>query len=362
MSTISDLPRLVEELPAAAQERFRRIFRVSVYETTLRLPSGMIAWVPERFGSVEAVQTQHIVRVTNLVTLEGALYNPLRAQRPIEFRDQRNMEARLLVGSRDEHFANPLAQTPEDPFGRIHGQFGVSAANVAKYDAHHGLVIFREHNPLRFSRASLFDYLDIAQRWLKAANELDSQALYPIIIWNCLWRAGASVTHGHLQVALTREMHYPKVERLRRAAQAYGQQEGSDYFQDWFQAHADVGCAQRIDGVGVVAHLAPTKEQEVILAAPSLNDSLKETLYRTLEGYIHDLQVTSFNMAIVMPPLTPASESWEGFPVLVHVVDRGDADNRTSDIGAMELYAETVVASDPFAVMEGLRTALGGPR
>jgi hypothetical protein len=38
-------------------------------------------------------------------------------------------------------------------------------------------------------------------------------------------------------------------------------------------------------------------------------------------------------------------------------VDRGDPANRTSDIGAMELYAAPVVASDPFRVAETLRDA-----
>jgi hypothetical protein len=41
-------------------------------------------------------------------------------------------------------------------------------------------------------------------------------------------------------------------------------------------------------------------------------------------------------------------------------VDRGDPANRTSDIGAMELYAASVVASDPFRVAEALRPCSRG--
>jgi hypothetical protein len=40
---------------------------------------------------------------------------------------------------------------------------------------------------------------------------------------------------------------------------------------------------------------------------------------------------------------------------VVHMVDRGSPANRTSDIGAMELYAASVVASDPFRVADLLR-------
>jgi hypothetical protein len=40
-------------------------------------------------------------------------------------------------------------------------------------------------------------------------------------------------------------------------------------------------------------------------------------------------------------------------------MDRGNLDNRTSDVGGMELFAESVVASDPFAVAAELRDAMG---
>ena len=36
------------------------------------------------------------------------------------------------------------------------------------------------------------------------------------------------------------------------------------------------------------------------------------------------------------------------------MVDRGDPMNRTADFGAMELYAASVVSSDPFKVAESL--------
>jgi hypothetical protein len=55
-----------------------------------------------------------------------------------------------------------------------------------------------------------------------------------------------------------------------------------------------------------------------------------------------------------MPPLSPVAEDWSGFPTVVYLVDRGSPANRTSDIGAMELYAASVVASDPFAVARAL--------
>jgi hypothetical protein len=154
-------------------------------------------------------------------------------------------------------------------------------------------------------------------------------------------------------------MHYPRVERLRRAAVEYREKFRSDYFTDWFQAHSDLECAIRIGNVGVISHLAPVKDQEIILISDRFDNDLKEVLYKVLTTYISHLGVTSFNMAISFPPLGAPSEDWSGFPVMVRLVDRGDADSRTSDIGAMELYAQNVVASDPLAVLRKVSSAIG---
>jgi hypothetical protein len=59
-----------------------------------------------------------------------------------------------------------------------------------------------------------------------------------------------------------------------------------------------------------------------------------------------------------MPPIAEVEEDWSGFPVVVRIVDRGDPDSKVSDVGAMELYAASVIASDPFAVAGALEKRL----
>ena len=68
--------------------------------------------------------------------------------------------------------------------------------------------------------------------------------------------------------------------------------------------------------------------------------------------------VTSFNLGMVTPPLGETEESWEGFPVIVWVIDRGDPNSRASDVGSMEIYASSVVSSDPFELARQLRQCL----
>jgi hypothetical protein len=64
--------------------------------------------------------------------------------------------------------------------------------------------------------------------------------------------------------------------------------------------------------------------------------------------------VIAFNMALYLPPLAPDGEDWRRFPPLARIVDRGDPASKTSDIGAMELYAASVIATDPFRVIDAL--------
>jgi galactose-1-phosphate uridylyltransferase len=181
-------------------------------------------------------------------------------------------------------------------------------------------------------------------------------------MWNCLWRAGGSIIHGHAQVTATRDTHYPKVERLRRAAAAYKRQQGSDYFEDLATTHASLGLDIPLEGVHAFASLSPIKEKElVVVGSDPAAPALSRAVGALLQGYVHDLGVRAFNVAFYMPPLGPAEEEdWSDFPTVVFIVDRGNPANRTSDMGAMELYAASVVASDPFRVAEALRADLSG--
>jgi len=69
--------------------------------------------------------------------------------------------------------------------------------------------------------------------------------------------------------------------------------------------------------------------------------------------------VTSFNAALFLPPIAPVEEDWGGFPAIARLVDRGNPRSKASDIGAMELYASSVISSDPFDVAQVVREALG---
>jgi hypothetical protein len=353
---ITDLPALVEDLSPEDRTVADRLFDVVATTGRLHPPEAMRAWIEKSFGSVEAILEQRIVRVTNRITLQGTLFNGLRSSRPLDTGVSVDLE-REIEATAGDPFCRPDQGTPADVFGRVRGEHAVTASNVAKYDGFHGVIVFDDHNPLHLTPEKVSDYVSVGLEWCRKVLETDPEARYPFLMWNCLWRAGGSIIHGHAQVTATRGTHYAKVEHLRRAAASYVAGHGRNYFDDLCLVHESLGLGiPAEEGVRAFASLSPIKEKELIVLGQSPEDeNLRRTVGALLQGYVHSLGVRAFNVAFYMPPLAPTREDWSGFPTVVHLVDRGSTANRTSDIGAMELYAAAVVASDPFRVAEAVR-------
>ena len=130
-----------------------------------------------------------------------------------------------------------------------------------------------------------------------------------------------------------------------------------------FEVHADLGLGFVSEGTRVMASLTPVKEREIIImgdvddyARPgAFSGPFKRALFRALDTFINRMDVTAFNIAIYSPSLGETSEAWQGFPIIARLVDRGHPGDGASDVGAMELYAASVIKTDPFRVAEVLR-------
>jgi hypothetical protein len=321
----------------------------------------MRGWVRQAFGSAEAVEEQLVVRVTNRATGDEALFNPLRATRPSDVRLEAYRlpdPAELLEGDRSDPFCRPLEHTPEDIFGRVYGRFCLTASNLAKLDAFHGIVVFHEHNPLRFDRERLADYLHTGRAWGERVLAVDPTAVYWLLWWNALWKSGASILHGHAQVAAARGRPYARVEQLRAAGAAYHACHGAPYFRDLIAVHDALGLSHRHRGATLLASLTPIKEREVwLLDEGGLTEALIDLAARVLACYTQRLGIQSFNLVYVRPPLgdSPAAGGdWAGFPHIIRIVDRGPLSTPMADIGGVELYGSPGIASDPFELQAQL--------
>jgi hypothetical protein len=353
---ITELDSLIAALPAKDRIGFRRIFHLEVISGETAPPREMQSWLVQQFGSVDAVRRQSIVKVTNRVTLEGALFNALRAQRPLQAPPAVGDVLDHLESGKDCDFCHPQQATTADVFGRIRGRYSITASNVAKYDGWHAVIVFDEHHPLRFTADQVADYVETAQQWAQRVQETDPEACYPFFLWNCLWRSGASITHGHAQMALTRGMHYARVETWRQATHRYRETNGTDYFSDLVAAHRALGLAVDHGTAVILPSLTPFKEKETHIIGSHLDDDCKSALYHVLSTFVEKLGVQSFNLALYQPPLSDTREDWEGFPFIFRILDRGNLNSNTSDVGAMEFFAQSVVTTDPFRVADALQT------
>lgn len=345
---IRDLPELIASLSPHDRARFDRLFEVVSGVGRLDPPAEMREWIGLQFGSLEAVTEQRIVRITNRWTFEGSIFNRLRARRPLPDSAHENVYAEIEA-SRGDPFCQPETGTPADTFGRVWGQHSVTAANVAKYECWCAVIVFDEHDPLRLTEAGVDDAIRTASTWAEHVRAGDPEARYFFFMWNCLGRAGSSIVHGHAQAAVARGSHFAHVERWRAAAQRYGRM----YFDDLYETHRCLGLGFEHDGVQVVAHLTPIKEKEVLLIAPRVTAELRRAIYLVLSTFTNRMGVSAFNLGLYQRPL--GRPTWRTFPVIVRIVDRGDPASRNSDFGAMELFASSIIASDPFEVIEALK-------
>lgn len=383
-ASIACLPELVDEhLADDERQRVRRLFQIVPARGEIVPPDAMKRWIEQTFGSLPATLEQRIIRVMNRWTFEGALFNPLRALRPGAGATRQTLTVPADVTSRIEEkrdkddFCDPYQRTTADTFGRVFGDYLRTGSNVAKADGWHGLLIFKEHNPLAVDEKLVKDALVVAHEWAQRAQAADRTrasgpaARHFFLGWNCLWRAGASLVHGHAQMTLSQEMAHARVEFLRATADRYRQEAGGDYFADLVAAHEALGLVIRNGPVIRFASLTPVKEREVIVllpAAASAGDSwehrlamLAGPLAETLRVAREHLGVLAFNVAIFGPPLDTETESdqrWRNFPFVARFVDRGDPLSQTSDIAALELFGSSVIASDPFDVARALRAGV----
>jgi hypothetical protein len=359
LTTLRDLPAAIEGLAGPARERAERLYEVRLATARTDPPPELAPWLASTFGSEEAVRAQTVIRITNRATLESTLFAPLRGRRPIDGPASGARLADEIAATEGDPFCEPETGTPANAFGRVRGARMVTGANAAAADAHHGVLVFEDHDPLAFDADLVADLLATGRAWADAAHASDPLASYYLLVWNCLWRAGGSIVHGHAQALLGAGSHYARVERLRRDAEAYRSTQGAELLDDLVDVHRDLGLGvERDGGVMVLAHLTPVKEHETIVMGPAGMDerdpAFVDGLATTLLAFRDQIGVRSFNLALWRRPLG-TDPAWRWLRPMARIVDRGDLAQRPSDIGAMELYATPIVGSDPYELIAALR-------
>ncbi|MCA9390225.1 hypothetical protein KC571_02370 [candidate division WWE3 bacterium] len=354
--TVIDVPQKLEEQPAEIQKKFNRIFDYYITTGNLKIPEGMVEWATNQFGGIDILETQKLLFLENKVIDRGVIYNDVRSKRP-QTKGEPVSEEMLLEAAQKPPFNQPEKLTPEDTFGRLRGDYCITASNVSRYDKWHSVIIFDEPNPLKWSEDQLVDYLSIANEWFTKVHEKDESAWFPFFQWNCLWRAGASIPHGHMQMSVKQNKPYSQIEKMRAASWQYENETGSNYFDDYYEVHEALGLAFSQDGFRYIFPIDPKKEREVIVLMDAFDEKFAQKLHALLTVYRDELGVQSFNAGAYLKPMGGNME-WNHMPIMFRLVDRGRLDNVNSWIGVMEYFAQDVITFDPYHTAETIQSQL----
>mmetsp|Transcript_1304 Transcript_1304/g.5314 ORF Transcript_1304/g.5314 Transcript_1304/m.5314 type:complete len:396 (+) Transcript_1304:722-1909(+) len=265
-------------------------FEVAVREGELALPPALEEKVGGWFSlpsdddpqkaSVERACRQRVICIRNRHTSDATHFNPLRALRPSGTSgaalDQEDKHVDQLVAGNEGakcDFCAPVEKCALDTWGRVEGSHWISGANVAKFEGHHGVLLLKRHHPLAWEGEGIADLLSTWAAWAARTHEVHPDATHPLLLWNCLPRAGSSQLHGHAQCTLSPGGHVGMVRTLAEAAGRYlhAPPPGTDldYLGDLVRAHAALGLARDMGGgVWVIAYLCARKEKELWVVGP----------------------------------------------------------------------------------------------
>eukprot|EP00123_Amoebidium_parasiticum_P020261 comp4623_c0_seq1/m.820 comp4623_c0_seq1/g.820 ORF comp4623_c0_seq1/g.820 comp4623_c0_seq1/m.820 type:complete len:475 (-) comp4623_c0_seq1:545-1969(-) len=323
----------------------------------------VLGWLGNRQDYYMQVQHQTVTSVFNLVTYENTVYNPLRALRP-GANDGAGIQQYLQELTRESaqscDFCNHKHMTASDVFegNRVETRYTVTAANVFKYDAFHGLIISRNHDPVGLTKTEFVDLMRTSVTWFQRVHQMSPRSRFPHLMWDLLPKASASQVHPHAQVSLSPDRYYGMAENLRQQAIRYSRDHGgANYFTDLLAIHSSLGLTVNHGRATAMAYLTPKKENEIIVWSKTANDDLFTLLYKVIQAMRTELDVYAFSLAMFLPemgaPIGPNT-----LPAFARIIDRGAPTGKRSDISAMELFAASNVNADPFAVMKKLRPVL----
>jgi hypothetical protein len=309
---------------------------------------------------------QEIVAITNKITYDTCFWNPARSTKPQNFKAAAPATTALdpLLLGKTCDFCDWKTLTAMDTFGRIEGPHAVSASNLFKYNGpHQGVIMFKHHPPLTFSLEQTCDLLDVAAGWFKAAaaaaekEGYSSADLHPMLVWNCLHRAGASQYHGHAQTMLS-AVPFPQLQRDADVAARYT----AGYESHHQLAHADVGLSCSYGDAVAFASICPAHDAEIVILGDHLGSRAFQSLVHcAVRALVDELGISTFNAGIygvgmgISDTVTRDGMRKTGHQVKARVVGRGRLDSAASDVGGLEVFGGASIGhTDPWVVMRAL--------
>ena len=361
MHSIPDLVHSRAVLPnTRGAALFHAIYDVREEKAVCVAPAALAG----KYG-VEERNSQSVVTVHNRYTRQRTFWNAQRTAKPQSFAAAGKLEDPTTGRGCD--FCNPLQLTATDAWGRFENEHCLTASNLFKITANHGLVLFKHHEPLEFTLPQLGGLLEAGQKWVHNTHAACPEAGHPLLMWNSGPRSGASQYHGHAQMVLT-ETPLPDIERRLAAAAAFAARgedaatgmapaedgaipAGAAFEQACAEAHAALGLRRVLrlpgaqghgDEVAWVYHeTQPLKDMDTCVLGTAVDSpAFIALMHCALRTLIDRCGVMTFNVSV-----TGFTHGGEGTGdthqvgrVVARLVSRGKVTSAASDYGALEVF------------------------
>ncbi|XP_065197230.1 uncharacterized protein LOC135828736 [Sycon ciliatum] len=359
---------LCQQLLSQFQDMYQVESRVGAVNVGPEFRAKISGWLKHDAALLAELKRQVVFSIFNRYTHESTLFSKLRSKRPglSSDTDPRAFAEQLARDTEKScDFCKYKTMTASDSFGRLESNHAVAVSNVFKYEAFHGLIILKKHDPLSFNEVEFMDMMSLLLRWFKTAHTERSEFRFPNFNWDMLPRASASQVHPHGQAALAPAHNYGLMEHIRLAAVEYPLRHGAiggkqlNYFTVLRQLHNVLGLSVTLGPASAIAYLTPKKDFEIVVMAALPGDEFFRLVYHTLRTFIDDLKLVSYSMGMYLPPVDHwNSADGADIPAVARIISRGDVSSGRSDISAMELFGASQVNQDPYVVINKLRRRL----
>jgi len=209
------------------------------------------------------------------------------------------------------------------------------------------------HDLLALSREDFRALFEAAEGYIRRASWSLPAVQHYLVFINGGPRSAASVPHAHAQVVGRAGRHFAYPHGIASRAPA-------TYWDTARAVHEELGLASDFEGGIAWANLVAMKERDITAFSATLPEGA-EMMHAILRVLMRH-GTNSFSLAAILAPGyaagRPAAGAYRHWPaVLWRLLDRGDAGQSHADIGCLELFGTSVVATDPFTVARWISEA-----
>lgn len=363
--TLAKLPENLLKLSKAYDRKcqilwrkFHTIYLVNVREGKQSFPPNFVykvrRWLGDNDDLMKEVYNQKVIQVKNYYSLEQTVFNLLRSKRPTMKTEQDVWDYVSKLNTETKKtcdFCQYTTSTAEDIFGRVEGQFSVSASNIFKLDKWHGLFLSKKHNPVDLTEEEFVDLFNTSLKWFKKANSVDRESLYPMMIYDTLPMGGASQFHPHAHGFLASQ-YLGHMAVQHTAALRYEDENGSEYWSDLIEAHHALGLSVTLGDAIAISPLTPVKEHEIMIFCNSPGMDMFRLFYYVIQTY-YKLERLCFSTGLVLPVMN--SKNRPSLPAIIRIGTRGQCNSHTNDVSSLDLYMMQNVQVDPYRIIKSLQ-------